>query len=140
MANKLASYSSSAADNQDGPNGLKNLLTARMGMHKFGNVGHPKDNDQELKFTDLKIIVEGKEFEVHQNVLASCSLYFKDLVKRLLGETRNGEVLELTMSNISAGILEMLLELVTAKTLLEAAKKFQFNTLSVRLPPQPSKE
>eukprot|EP00064_Thunnus_orientalis_P011309 superscaffoldBa00001622_g11339 len=34
------------------------------------------------EFTDLKIIVEGKEFEVHQNVLASCSLYFKDLVKR----------------------------------------------------------
>lgn len=34
------------------------------------------------EFTDLKIIVEGKEFEVHQNVLASCSLYFKDLIKR----------------------------------------------------------
>lgn len=34
------------------------------------------------EFTDLKIIVQGKEFEVHQNVLASCSLYFKDLVKR----------------------------------------------------------
>lgn len=34
------------------------------------------------EFTDLKINVEGKEFEVHQNVLASCSLYFKDLVKR----------------------------------------------------------
>ncbi|EMP34244.1 Kelch-like protein 29, partial [Chelonia mydas] len=33
------------------------------------------------EFTDLKIIVEGKEFEVHQNVLASCSLYFKDLIK-----------------------------------------------------------
>lgn len=37
---------------------------------------------REKEFTDLKIIVEGKEFEVHQNVLASCSLYFKDLVKR----------------------------------------------------------
>ncbi|XP_065820119.1 uncharacterized protein [Labrus bergylta] len=43
------------------------------------------------------------------------------------------------MSNISAGILEMLLELVNAKTLLEAANKFQFNTLCLRLPPQPSK-
>lgn len=37
---------------------------------------------QAKEFTDLKIIVEGKEFEVHQNVLASCSLYFKDMVKR----------------------------------------------------------
>lgn len=37
---------------------------------------------REKEFTDLKIIVEGKEFEVHQNVLASCSLYFKDMVKR----------------------------------------------------------
>ncbi|KAF4794078.1 hypothetical protein TURU_104995 [Turdus rufiventris] len=36
------------------------------------------------EFTDLKIIVEGKEFEVHQNVLASCSLYFKDLIKRFM--------------------------------------------------------
>ncbi|CAB1343223.1 unnamed protein product, partial [Coregonus sp. 'balchen'] len=72
-------------------------------------------------FTDLKIIVEGKEFEVHQNVLASCSLYFKDL-----------------MSNIGADVLELLLEFVytgslvidsaNAKTLLEAANKFQFNT------------
>lgn len=33
-------------------------------------------------FTDLKIVVEGREFEVHQNVLASCSLYFKDLIQR----------------------------------------------------------
>ena len=39
------------------------------------------------EFTDLKIIVEGKEFEVHQNVLASCSLYFKDLVKRFAFST-----------------------------------------------------
>ncbi|CAG01480.1 unnamed protein product, partial [Tetraodon nigroviridis] len=90
------------------------------------------------EFTDLKIIVEGKEFEVHQNVLASCSLYFKDLVKRSSGEKRNGEALELNMSNISADVLEQLLEFVytgslvidsaNAKTLLEAANKFQFNT------------
>uniref|UniRef100_A0AAV2K7T7 BTB domain-containing protein n=1 Tax=Knipowitschia caucasica TaxID=637954 RepID=A0AAV2K7T7_KNICA len=90
------------------------------------------------EFTDLKIIVEGKEFEVHQNVLASCSLYFKDLVKRSSGETRSGEPLELNMSNITAEVLEQLLEFVytgslvidsaNAKTLLEAANKFQFNT------------
>ncbi|KAF7658855.1 hypothetical protein LDENG_00006340 [Lucifuga dentata] len=90
------------------------------------------------EFTDLKIIVEGKEFEVHQNVLASCSLYFKDLVKRSSGESRNGEMLELKMSNIGADVLELLLEFVytgslvidsaNAKTLLEAANKFQFNT------------
>uniref|UniRef100_A0A8C6KLG9 Kelch like family member 29 n=1 Tax=Nothobranchius furzeri TaxID=105023 RepID=A0A8C6KLG9_NOTFU len=90
------------------------------------------------EFTDLKIIVEGKEFEVHQNVLASCSLYFKDLVKRSSGETRSGEMLELKMTNIGADVLQLLLEFVytgslvidsaNAKTLLEAANKFQFNT------------
>ncbi|KPP76022.1 hypothetical protein Z043_104675, partial [Scleropages formosus] len=90
------------------------------------------------EFTDLKIIVEGKEFEVHQNVLASCSLYFKDMVKRSSGESSKGEKLELSMSNISADVLEQLLEFVytgsliidsaNAKTLLEAANKFQFNT------------
>ncbi|KAM6992739.1 kelch-like protein 29 isoform 1-T2 [Tautogolabrus adspersus] len=134
-----------AADNQDGPNELQMLRTVGMGKYKFSDPGHPKEMLKELnqqrrakEFTDLKIIVEGKEFEVHQNVLASCSLYFKDLVKRSSGETRCGEVLELNLSNISADVLEMLLEFVytgslvidsaNAKTLLEAANKFQFNT------------
>nr|XP_033793706.1 kelch-like protein 29 isoform X1 [Geotrypetes seraphini]XP_033793708.1 kelch-like protein 29 isoform X1 [Geotrypetes seraphini]XP_033793709.1 kelch-like protein 29 isoform X1 [Geotrypetes seraphini]XP_033793710.1 kelch-like protein 29 isoform X1 [Geotrypetes seraphini]XP_033793711.1 kelch-like protein 29 isoform X1 [Geotrypetes seraphini]XP_033793712.1 kelch-like protein 29 isoform X1 [Geotrypetes seraphini]XP_033793713.1 kelch-like protein 29 isoform X1 [Geotrypetes seraphini]XP_03379371 len=91
------------------------------------------------EFTDLKIIVEGKEFEVHQNVLASCSLYFKDLIKRSSRDSvRIGEPLELAMSNINADVLELLLEFVytgsliidsaNAKTLLEAASKFQFHT------------
>ncbi|NXA37598.1 KLH29 protein, partial [Eudromia elegans] len=91
------------------------------------------------EFTDLKIIVEGKEFEVHQNVLASCSLYFKDLIKRSPREgSRSGEKLELAMSNLTADVLELLLEFVytgsliidsaNAKTLLEAASKFQFHT------------
>ncbi|XP_066851115.1 kelch-like protein 29 isoform X6 [Anser cygnoides] len=91
------------------------------------------------EFTDLKIIVEGKEFEVHQNVLASCSLYFKDLIKRSPRDSsRNGEKLELAMSNLTADVLELLLEFVytgsliidsaNAKTLLEAASKFQFHT------------
>ncbi|KAL0165075.1 hypothetical protein M9458_040828, partial [Cirrhinus mrigala] len=49
-----------------------------------------------------------------------------------------GEKLELKMTNISADVLELLLEFVytgslvihsaNAKTLLEAANKFQFNT------------
>lgn len=57
---------------------------------------------------------------------------------RSSGEKRNSEVLELSMSNISADVLEQLLEFVytgslvidsaNAKTLLEAANKFQFNT------------
>lgn len=57
---------------------------------------------------------------------------------RSSGEKRNGEALELNMSNISADVLEQLLEFVytgslvidsaNAKTLLEAANKFQFNT------------
>ncbi|XP_038656114.1 kelch-like protein 29 isoform X1 [Scyliorhinus canicula] len=90
------------------------------------------------EFTDLKITVEGKEFEVHQNVLASCSLYFKELIKRASKDNKNGEKLELTISNINADVLEMLLEFVytgsliinsgNAKTLLEAASKFQFRT------------
>uniref|UniRef100_UPI0037E752CD kelch-like protein 29 n=1 Tax=Semicossyphus pulcher TaxID=241346 RepID=UPI0037E752CD len=135
----------SAVDNQDGPNRLQMLRTVGIGRYEFSDPGHPKEMLKELnqqrrakEFTDLKIIVEGKEFEVHQNVVASCSLYFKDLVKRSSGETRSGKVLELNMSNISADVLELLLEFVytgslvidsaNAKTLLEAANKFQFNT------------
>uniref|UniRef100_A0A8C5HZU8 BTB domain-containing protein n=1 Tax=Gouania willdenowi TaxID=441366 RepID=A0A8C5HZU8_GOUWI len=134
-----------AADNQDGPNRLQMLRTVGSGKYEFSDPGHPREMLKELnlqrrakEFTDLKIIVDGKEFEVHQNVLASCSLYFKDLVKRSSGEKRSGEMLELNMSNISAEVLELLLEFVytgslvidsaNAKTLLEAANKFQFNT------------
>ncbi|XP_055088163.1 kelch-like protein 29 [Periophthalmus magnuspinnatus] len=133
------------AETQDGANGLQMLRTVGMGKYEFSDPGHPKEMLKELnqqrrakEFTDLKIIVEGKEFEVHQNVLASCSLYFKDLVKRSSGETRRGDTLELNMSNITAEVLEQLLEFVytgslvidsaNAKTLLEAANKFQFNT------------
>uniref|UniRef100_A0A3Q0R7U1 Kelch like family member 29 n=1 Tax=Amphilophus citrinellus TaxID=61819 RepID=A0A3Q0R7U1_AMPCI len=132
----------------DGPNGLQMLRTVGSGKYEFSDPGHPKEMLKELnqqrrakEFTDLKIIVEGKEFEVHQNVLASCSLYFKDLVKRdVQGSQRSesGEMLELNMSNISADVLELLLEFVytgslvidsaNAKTLLEAANKFQFST------------
>ncbi len=53
-------------------------------------------------------------------------------------ETGSGEKLELKMTNIGADVLELLLEFVytgslvihsaNAKTLLEAANKFQFNT------------
>uniref|UniRef100_A0A8C6SGB1 Kelch-like family member 29 n=1 Tax=Neogobius melanostomus TaxID=47308 RepID=A0A8C6SGB1_9GOBI len=130
------------AEAQDGHSSLQMLRTVGMGKYEFSDPGHPKEMLQELnqqrrakEFTDLKIIVEGKEFEVHQNVLSSCSLYFKDLVKRF---TRSGETLELNMSNISAEVLEQLLEFVytgslvidsaNAKTLLEAANKFRFNT------------
>ncbi|XP_038818298.1 kelch-like protein 29 isoform X1 [Salvelinus namaycush] len=132
-------------DDPRGPNGLQMLRTVGMGKYEFTDPGHPKEMLKELnqqrrakEFTDLKIIVEGKEFEVHQNVLASCSLYFKDLVKRSSGETRSGEMLELRMSEIGADVLELLLEFVytgslvidsaNARTLLEAANKFQFNT------------
>ncbi|KAF3826394.1 hypothetical protein GH733_008919 [Mirounga leonina] len=91
-------------------------------------------------FTDLKIVVEGREFEVHQNVLASCSLYFKDLIQRSVqdGSQCGREKLELVLSNLQADVLELLLEFVytgslvidsaNAKTLLEAASKFQFHT------------
>ncbi|XP_034556156.1 kelch-like protein 29 isoform X2 [Notolabrus celidotus] len=135
----------SAVANQDNPNGLQILRTAGMGKYEFNDPGHPKEMLKELnqqrrakEFTDLKIIVEGKEFEVHQSILASCSLYFKDLVKRSSAETKREEMLELNMNNISADVLELLLEFVytgslvidsaNAKMLLEAANKFQFNT------------
>ncbi|XP_036398572.1 kelch-like protein 29 [Megalops cyprinoides] len=131
--------------NHESTNGLQMLRTVGMGKYEFTDPWHPKEMLKELnqqrrakEFTDLKIIVEGKEFEVHQNVLASCSLYFKDLVKRSSGERRAGEKLQLSMTNIRADVLELLLEFVytgsliidsaNAKTLLEAANKFQFNT------------
>uniref|UniRef100_A0A672TF48 Kelch like family member 29 n=1 Tax=Sinocyclocheilus grahami TaxID=75366 RepID=A0A672TF48_SINGR len=70
-------------------NSLQMLRTVGLGKYEFTDPWHPKEMLKELnqqrrekEFTDLKIIVEGKEFEVHQNVLASCSLYFKDMVKR----------------------------------------------------------
>lgn len=57
---------------------------------------------------------------------------------RLAGESRKGEMMMLTMNNVGADVLELLLEFVytgslvidsvNAKTLLEAANKFQFNT------------
>uniref|UniRef100_A0A8C2DKL8 Kelch-like family member 29 n=1 Tax=Cyprinus carpio TaxID=7962 RepID=A0A8C2DKL8_CYPCA len=130
--------------NQESPNRLQMLRTVGMGKYEFTDPSHPKEmlkefNQQrrEKEFTDLKIIVEGKEFEVHQNVLASCSLYFKDLVKRFTSSP-SCRKLELKMTNIGADVLELLLEFVytgslvihsaNAKTLLEAANKFQFNT------------
>ncbi|NWI11055.1 KLH29 protein, partial [Crypturellus soui] len=126
--------------------GLQMLRTIGVGKYEFTDPWHPKEMLKELnqqrrakEFTDLKIIVEGKEFEVHQNVLASCSLYFKDLIKRSPRDGgRSGEKLELAMSNLTADVLELLLEFVytgsliidsaNAKTLLEAASKFQFHT------------
>ncbi|XP_028578182.2 kelch-like protein 29 isoform X1 [Podarcis muralis] len=159
---------------QDSTNGLQMLRTVGVGKYEFTDPWHPKEMLKELnqqrrakEFTDLKIIVEGKEFEVHQNVLASCSLYFKDLIKRYnptlvfcsytlsqrLGtepfpltthsmsprdSSRSSEKLELELSNLTADVLELLLEFVytgslvidsaNAKTLLEAASKFQFHT------------
>ncbi|XP_032640756.1 kelch-like protein 29 isoform X2 [Chelonoidis abingdonii] len=132
--------------NQETTNGVQMLRTIGVGKYEFTDPWHPKEMLKELnqqrrakEFTDLKIIVEGKEFEVHQNVLASCSLYFKDLIKRSPRDnSRGGEKLELAMSNLTAEVLELLLEFVytgsliidsaNAKTLLEAASKFQFHT------------
>uniref|UniRef100_A0A8C9L913 Kelch like family member 29 n=1 Tax=Pavo cristatus TaxID=9049 RepID=A0A8C9L913_PAVCR len=78
-----------AAAGPDNTNGVQMLRTIGVGKYEFTDPWHPKEMLKELnqqrrakEFTDLKIIVEGKEFEVHQNVLASCSLYFKDLIKR----------------------------------------------------------
>ncbi|XP_056420297.1 kelch-like protein 29 isoform X3 [Hyla sarda] len=130
----------------ENPNGVQMLRTIGMGKYEFTDPWYPKEMLKELnqqrrskEFTDLKIIVEGKEFEVHQNILASCSLYFKDLIKRSSKEqAKNGEKLELAMNNINAEVLELLLEFVytgsliidsaNAKILLEAASKFQFHT------------
>ncbi|KAM3852711.1 kelch-like protein 29 isoform 1-T1 [Vipera latastei] len=132
--------------NQDNTNGVQMLRTVGVGKYEFTDPWHPKEMLKELnqqrrakEFTDLKIIVEGKEFEVHQNVLASCSLYFKDLIKRSPRDSsRSSEKLELELSNLTADVLELLLEFVytgslvidsaNAKTLLEAASKFQFHT------------
>uniref|UniRef100_H3AG73 Kelch like family member 29 n=1 Tax=Latimeria chalumnae TaxID=7897 RepID=H3AG73_LATCH len=134
--------------NQDNTNGVQLLRTVGMGKYEFTDPWYPKEMLKELnqqrtakEFTDLKIIVEGKEFEVHQNVLASCSLYFKDLIKSRSrsSDSKNGEkLLQLTMTNLNAEVLELLLEFVytgsliidsgNAKTLLEAANKFQFHT------------
>uniref|UniRef100_A0A2K6ETR0 Kelch like family member 29 n=1 Tax=Propithecus coquereli TaxID=379532 RepID=A0A2K6ETR0_PROCO len=131
----------------DSAHGLQMLRTIGVGKYEFTDPGHPREMLKELNqqrrakaFTDLKIVVEGREFEVHQNVLASCSLYFKDLIQRSVQDGSQGgrEKLELVLSNLQADVLELLLEFVytgslvidsaNAKTLLEAASKFQFHT------------
>uniref|UniRef100_A0A5F9D250 Kelch like family member 29 n=1 Tax=Oryctolagus cuniculus TaxID=9986 RepID=A0A5F9D250_RABIT len=131
----------------DSAHGLQMLRTIGVGKYEFTDPGHPKEMLKELNqqrraraFTDLKLVVEGREFEVHQNVLASCSLYFKDLIQRSVQDGSQGgrEKLELVLSNLQADVLELLLEFVytgslvidsaNAKTLLEAASKFQFHT------------
>uniref|UniRef100_G1P2I2 Kelch like family member 29 n=1 Tax=Myotis lucifugus TaxID=59463 RepID=G1P2I2_MYOLU len=131
----------------DSAHGLQMLRTIGVGKYEFTDPGHPKEMLKELNqqrrakaFTDLKIVVEGREFEVHQNVLASCSLYFKDLIQRSVqdGSQSGREKLELVLSDLQADVLELLLEFVytgslvidsaNAKTLLEAASKFQFHT------------
>uniref|UniRef100_A0A452SDV0 Kelch like family member 29 n=1 Tax=Ursus americanus TaxID=9643 RepID=A0A452SDV0_URSAM len=131
----------------DSAHGLQMLRTIGVGKYEFTDPGHPKEMLKELNqqrrakaFTDLKIAVEGREFEVHQNVLASCSLYFKDLIQRSVQDGGQGgrEKLELVLSNLQADVLELLLEFVytgslvidsaNAKTLLEAASRFQFHT------------
>uniref|UniRef100_A0A2R9AGK6 Kelch like family member 29 n=1 Tax=Pan paniscus TaxID=9597 RepID=A0A2R9AGK6_PANPA len=131
----------------DSAHGLQMLRTIGVGKYEFTDPGHPREMLKELNqqrrakaFTDLKIVVEGREFEVHQNVLASCSLYFKDLIQRSVQDSGQGgrEKLELVLSNLQADVLELLLEFVytgslvidsaNAKTLLEAASKFQFHT------------
>lgn len=68
----------------------------------------------------------------------SNSCLYRGWLVRSSGETRSGEMLELRMSDIGADVLELLLEFVytgslvidsaNARTLLEAANKFQFNT------------
>lgn len=77
-------------------------------------------------------------FTASWNWDTSCRFNLLHTVSRLSGENRNGEKMQLTMSNISSDVLELLLEFVytgsliidsaNAKTLLEAANKFQFNT------------
>uniref|UniRef100_A0A2I3G7U3 Kelch like family member 29 n=1 Tax=Nomascus leucogenys TaxID=61853 RepID=A0A2I3G7U3_NOMLE len=126
----------------DSAHGLQMLRTIGVGKYEFTDPGHPRDLEltEQRPFTDLNIVVEGKDFEVHQNVLASCSLYFKDLIQRSVQDSGQGgrEKLELVLSNLQADVLELLLEFVytgslvidsaNAKTLLEAASKFQFHT------------
>uniref|UniRef100_A0A4X2KE85 Kelch like family member 29 n=1 Tax=Vombatus ursinus TaxID=29139 RepID=A0A4X2KE85_VOMUR len=129
------------ADSAQGQS-VQMLRTIGMGKYEFTDPWHPKEMLKELnqqrktkEFTDLKIIVDGKVFEVHQNVVASCSLYLKDLIKRFRDSR---DKLELSLPDLRADVLELLLEFVytgsltidaaNAKTLLEAASKFQFHT------------
>uniref|UniRef100_A0A4X2KLM1 Kelch like family member 29 n=1 Tax=Vombatus ursinus TaxID=29139 RepID=A0A4X2KLM1_VOMUR len=135
------------ADSAQGQS-VQMLRTIGMGKYEFTDPWHPKEMLKELnqqrktkEFTDLKIIVDGKVFEVHQNVVASCSLYLKDLIKRFhqdSGQRDSRDKLELSLPDLRADVLELLLEFVytgsltidaaNAKTLLEAASKFQFHT------------
>uniref|UniRef100_A0A8C7XM85 Kelch-like family member 29 n=1 Tax=Oryzias sinensis TaxID=183150 RepID=A0A8C7XM85_9TELE len=124
---QAAAVQPNCADSIDGANGLQMLRTVGSGKYEFSDPGHPKGKRQRV--SDLWPFSEG-----NSNFSSVC----RDWLARSSGETRNGEMLELTMSNIGADVLELLLEFVytgslvidsaNAKTLLEAANKFQFNT------------
>uniref|UniRef100_A0A3Q1J0T8 BTB domain-containing protein n=1 Tax=Anabas testudineus TaxID=64144 RepID=A0A3Q1J0T8_ANATE len=120
------------AENEDGPNGLQMLRTVGMGKYEFSDPGHPKGKQRQAELTH-----SGQE-DFFLGVFAITLPQMLNLLQLSKTESKSGEMLELNMSNISADVLELLLEFVytgslvidsaNAKTLLEAANKFQFNT------------
>uniref|UniRef100_H2M2D1 Kelch like family member 29 n=1 Tax=Oryzias latipes TaxID=8090 RepID=H2M2D1_ORYLA len=134
LTNGQAAAQPTCADSIDGANGLQMLRTVGSGKYEFSDPGHPKGKRQRVSECPLFQHLHISSFLLGLPLVFSikCVLYLSS------GETRNGEMLELTMSNIGADVLELLLEFVytgslvidsaNAKTLLEAANKFQFNT------------
>uniref|UniRef100_A0A3P8RB13 BTB domain-containing protein n=1 Tax=Astatotilapia calliptera TaxID=8154 RepID=A0A3P8RB13_ASTCA len=122
----------------DGPNGLQMLRTVGSGKYEFSDPGHPKGKQGHCKNSkdDLFFMFFKKDYKSLSKTLKE---YIKaDFFGRSDESKLGREMLELNMSNISADVLELLLEFVytgslvidsaNAKTLLEAANKFQFNT------------
>ncbi|NXL94632.1 KLH29 protein, partial [Alectura lathami] len=132
------------AGGSDNTNGVQMLRTIGVGKYEFTDPWHPKGSNlhlspirEEPSLSSLvAILVQAKCQQNGNGVMSVISL--SAVIRSPRDSSRSGEKLELAMSNLTADVLELLLEFVytgsliidsaNAKTLLEAASKFQFHT------------
>uniref|UniRef100_UPI00358F712E kelch-like protein 29 n=1 Tax=Myxine glutinosa TaxID=7769 RepID=UPI00358F712E len=123
----------------------RQLKVVSLGQYVFADTAHAGEvlrglNEQRIskEFTDLRIIVRGRSFEAHRNVVASNNLYFKELIKRSLqpqSSVGQNEVLKVVVTDMSAEAMEMLLDFIytgllsakscSAEALLEVTAKLK---------------
>ncbi|XP_075925074.1 kelch-like protein 29 [Petromyzon marinus] len=85
-----------AEDEQQQQQQRQLLRVTASGDYEFTDPAHPREllqalneQRQEGAFTDLRLSVKGRVFWAHRNILASCSLYLKQLIKSATEEREN---------------------------------------------------